>query len=726
MLNMLKSTMLYTTLIVGAAVAVAAPALETQPKSQGKGYRFQTEVEVIPVPVFVTDPDGQPVTGLTIDDFILEEEGHSRPIVIFEPISYDRLSTFKDRAPVHPGLRRSFLLMFDLAFSSSRGILRAREGALDFVTNRLAPTDLVAVATYSNMGGLKLLNNFTTDHQQAARVIDTLGLLESIDVIQDPVGFVFNPLLEIPTGPGTAPPDLDDKDAQLLDILQWLKARMDRSEQDRYRNQAAQYLDQFNELYSAMNSLSGRKIVLFLSQGIDSNFLTGTGLTEMDEDFQKFVDGNTHLINTDNRFGRAELRDTLLDGLKRASGADVMINTLDVSGLGGEAGAPPGKGAGGGQDTLFMMANETGGQFYSNVNNLEEPLQRILKETSHFYLLGFNPRDLKQEGRFRRIDVDVKRDDVRVSARRGYFEPKPTDKLTIRERMLEVSEYVSKDLLSDDVAFDIFVSPYPGQADLARLPVVLKFPGKQFTQDRDPSEVMQLEVFGYAIDTEGNFIDFFNRTLSFDMGKEYERLRRTGVKYYDILLVRPGLVRLKLIARDVQTGKIGSFIEDIDVPDFTRTEFTLTPPLFISAEPEWIVAHGINPANIEPRRQGLPISYPFVLDGNEYIPAVRPSIRSDQPTNVMVRAYNLALSAETGQPQTEMKFRRIDPEGGEETIRSVGLLKQPSQPYPGCFELVFQIHWEETPTGPALLQLTLTDLIAQKQVEVSSPYVLIP
>ncbi len=489
--------MVRASVLTGAIILLAASVSRAEQSSEEQrplGYRFETEVDVIPVPVFVTDKEGNPVTGLTIDDFVIKEDGETRPIVIFEPISYDRLSTFKDRNAVHPGLRRSFLLLFDLLFADARGILRGREAALDFVGSKLAPTDLVGVATYSHIGGLKFLCNFTTDHRQALRAVDTMGLVDSVDVVRDPVGYSFYPLLDVEEGPGTPPPADREIEAQVYDAMRWLKNRLDRSERDRYSNQAGIYLNSFNQLYTAMNSMSGRKIVLLMSQGIKGDFITGTGISEIDSDLQKFQDGNYHLINPDNRFGRTALRDELIQGLRQATGADIMINTFDVSGLGGEAGAPPGEGAGGGQETLFLMANETGGRAFFNVNNLEEPLQRILKETSHFYLIGFHPRDIQRKGRFHDIDVDVKRDKVRISARRGYFEPKPADKFTPTERMLEISEYVSKDLLSDDVYFDSFISVYPGHSNLIRVPVLLKFPGRQFLEDERQSNIMQLEI----------------------------------------------------------------------------------------------------------------------------------------------------------------------------------------------------------------------------------------
>jgi VWFA-related protein len=696
------------------------------PDEPSKGYRFESAVRIIPVPVFVTDDSSQPVEGLTIDDFVIKEAGKSRPIAIFDYISYDRLSTFKDR-PLHPGLRRSFLLFFDLAFTRPRGVLRARRAALDFIANRLLPTDLVAVATYSNTRGFRLLNTYTSDHAQAERAIETLGLADATDTIQDPLGFVFHPLLETSEATATETSPIDDvAQDEFAETLRRVKSSMDESDQDRYGNQAGNYLEHLARLYSSLGSISGRKYVLLLSEGIDGSFLTGTGVSTDDMGYVEFMSGNPTALKRDVRYGRTELREILNEGLERAAGGDVVIHALDPSGLSGEVAGLEEKSDGAGQESLFLMADGTGGQLYKNVNDLGKPLQRILKETSSFYLLGFEPADLQLKGRFRKIEVEVNRPETRVSSRRGYYEPRPAEKLTPAEKAMVLSEYVSKDLLSDDVFFDVLVSTYPGQADLARLPVFLKFPGKQFVGEERTSGAIQIEIYGYAIDGDGRFVDFFNRTLSFDLAKEHSRLRRTGIKYYDLLLVRPGPVRLKFLARDVQTGKIGSFIEDIGVPDIFDGEQALTPPVFIAAEPEWIVAGGLDANNPEPRRQGLPISYPYQMEDNEYIPAVRPSLRKELPVNFLVRTYNLELNPEDQQPQVEMKFERIDAEGNIETLHQVGLFKKPEHLALNCHELLFQVQWDEVPLGPALLQLSLTDLISGKTLVAASPYELVP
>ena len=120
------------------------------------------------------------------------------------------------------------------------------------------------------------------------------------------------------------------------------------------------------------------------------------------------------------------------------------------------------------------------------------------------------------------------------------------------------------------------------------------------------------------------------------------------------------------------------------------------------------------------------MGYPFTHDGQDFIPAVNPTFHPSQSSDFLVRACNLALHPQTKQPQTEMKFEIFRPNGTMETIHQVGLLKKPGQPEPNCFELTFQINWDEVPEGPGLFRMLLTDVLAGKTVRASSPYVLEP
>ena len=72
------------------------------------------------------------------------------------------------------------------------------------------------------------------------------------------------------------------------------------------------------------------------------------------------------------------------------------------------------------QDSLRVLADETGGYAVVNSNDFDKALKRIDAETSDYYVLGYYSNNLDPLRRNRRIEVKVTRKSVNVWARKGY------------------------------------------------------------------------------------------------------------------------------------------------------------------------------------------------------------------------------------------------------------------------------------------------------------------
>src|SRR3954468_5596970 len=109
-------------------------------------------VHVIELPVTVLDASGTPVRGLTSANFALYDEKKKQPITSFDAIDFASEASNAPAtaiAPMNPAARRSFVLLFDLGFTSPRSMSRAQDAARRFVTESTGPRDLVAVCTAS-------------------------------------------------------------------------------------------------------------------------------------------------------------------------------------------------------------------------------------------------------------------------------------------------------------------------------------------------------------------------------------------------------------------------------------------------------------------------------------------------------------------------------------------------------------------------------------------------
>src|SRR5437870_5585742 len=82
-------------------------------------------VSVVEVPVTVVGRDGNPVRGLTAANFEVIDEGKKRPVTGFDAIDFTSKDVAAAISPLNPAARRSFMLVFDLGYSSPKSISRA-------------------------------------------------------------------------------------------------------------------------------------------------------------------------------------------------------------------------------------------------------------------------------------------------------------------------------------------------------------------------------------------------------------------------------------------------------------------------------------------------------------------------------------------------------------------------------------------------------------------------
>src|SRR5205814_7864325 len=115
-------------------------------------------VNVVEVPVTVIDSSGNPVRGLTLANFELYDQGKKRDITSFDKIDFASTEAVSALSPLNPAARRTFLLLFDLGYSSPNSLVRAQEAARAFVKANVQPRDLVGIGTLDVDRGLRLLS----------------------------------------------------------------------------------------------------------------------------------------------------------------------------------------------------------------------------------------------------------------------------------------------------------------------------------------------------------------------------------------------------------------------------------------------------------------------------------------------------------------------------------------------------------------------------------------
>ncbi|HYL06582.1 MAG TPA: VWA domain-containing protein [Thermoanaerobaculia bacterium] len=714
-------------------LAATPPATPAPPVPLGSPQRFEesTQVVSVEVPVNAVDRAGKPVRGLTAADFEVFDEGARQTINHFEVVDLDSLrpdqaavalapgaiGTVDDLDAVDAAVRRHFLLLFDFSFSSPTAVLRARLAARDFVLKSLRPTDLVAVATTSLETGPRLVLTFTPDRAQLAHAIDTLGLNRDEIALgnPDPLRFILaspsslnvDLSVSLPssqtTGGGSGKAEavaaLAEANSVLLDNLIAVRAYAQKDQRAYANSQITAFTRGLGGLAKALDSLKGRKTVVYFSQGFDSTLLLGRedlGSKEAADEALNIAFGNTHLVDTDQRFGNTGLKTAVNRMLEEFRRADCVIQAIDISGLRASSDATD-AGRASGQEALFYMANETGGELFKDANNFGEQLERVLERTNITYLLAFQRSDLKADGAYHRLRVKTRAGGVRLSYRTGYYAPRPYKQLDPLEKNLLAADGIARAVPRNGLDIGLLVAPFRASEKAAYVPVIIELPGPSLMQG-EKADRLNLELYAYVSNGKGQMADFFTRRFTLDVKKGREALQSTGVKYYGHLDLPAGDYRVRVLVRDSDSGRTGVRSVALSVPTYQKLEPVLLPPLFIEGRHHWVLVR-----ERAKEAGGASVVYPFTLKGEPYVPAARPSLGSADKARLCLVGYNL------GAGELALEGHVTAADGSPLSGGDLTLVERTASGVPGQDELLATFQPTGLGAGDYVLRVALID-----------------
>lgn len=609
----------------------------------------RSEVVVVEVPVNVSNREGESVRGLTAADFVVTDEGREQEVTDFEVIDLEDLEVEEAEAKrvreqLPSSARRHFLLLFDLSFSDPNRILRARQAAREWVLSSLHPTDLAAVMMYSLEVGPRLLVTFTPDRAQLARAIDTLG---SPDLLaterRDPLQFVIDEpgggegasLLEsLASGSSGAP------GRELIESLRVVGLEIEKSQKAFERSRIGSWARSLGDVARILDSVKGRKHVVYFSEGFDGTLLFGRQPTIDDRQAQQEqIDrerGFLAFVDSDNVYGNSRLQGNVERMLEEFRRADCVIQAVDISGLSAGSSRQE-RNHQVGQDALFYMARGTGGDLYEDANNFGEHLNRVLGRSTVTYVLSFVPKKLQHDGAYHRLKVRLRKKGrgAQISHRAGYYAPRPFQDLDPLEKTLLASDAIASAVVRREIAIDLLAPVFRAAESLAYVPVILEIDGPSLLKGHEADRA-EVEIYVYITDQRDEMKDFFTQRLTLDLAKGGELIAERGVKYYGHLDIAPGRYLVRVLVRNATTGRAGVVTTELQVPEYVEATPMLLSPFFIEPTGSWLLVR-------EPQDQGSGgnVVYPFTIDGRPYVPAARPLIRSDEPWPLCLVAYNL-------------------------------------------------------------------------------------
>ena len=395
---------------------LAADTLRLQ-NPQQPAPTFRVEINYVNVDVGVTDEQGRFVRDLGQDDFEVYEDGKRQQLSTFSlvdiPIESPRTMTPPSEADVAPdvqsnapdsGSRVYIILLDDLHVDPLRSA-RAKGVARQFVERHLGPNDLAAVLHTS--GRANASQGFTTDRRLLLQAIDRFqgmklrsSVLERLDEYQR----------------------RQEEETKADLRLQRVFDPLDAERADRTKRMLSTLTNLGDLLASAKNR---RKAMLLVSEGLDYAL-------QMD------IAQTTSGLSTFTNSSAPDVRSAFQRSIRAAARANVSIYAVDPRGLAGtgdqliEVSSFPENPHLGltpttfldevrqAQDTLRTLSDETGGLASVTSNDFANVFERLVRDNSTYYMLGYYSSNERRDGRYRKISVKVKRQGVRVRARSGY------------------------------------------------------------------------------------------------------------------------------------------------------------------------------------------------------------------------------------------------------------------------------------------------------------------
>lgn len=613
-------------LIVCLAAALAPRHADAQDQRRPT---FRSGRDLVSVDVVVRDRDGHIVRGLTAADFELREDGRVQEILglAFEEISAERATPIgtaellagaeermtdpssaaaKPIAAADVAGRRLIVLLFDTSSMQPEEVQRAVDSANTFVSEQMSAADLVAVATVST--ALDVLTDFTSDRATVASALARLGYTE---------------------GTATPPPDASTAATDEAMAAATEATEAETSEMDMFNNDVR--LRALRTLAESLAPVEQKKAILYFSAGMERS-------------------------GQDNQ---VELR----TAINAAVRAHVSIYPVDTRGLqavvpGGDARQASGRGqslfSGRGmaqqlsrlsasQDTLTSLAADTGGRAFTDTNDFGEAFARVHRDISAYYLLGYSSTNTVKDGRFRRIRVRVRRDDLRVEARAGYFAERDFAHTNRSDREAQLQEQMFSPVSATDVPVMVTGGFFRLAADRYYVPISVAVPGYAVPVKSGKEEI-SIDVFGLVMDEQGRPLGRMRQTLKFPPAGG-TTLAGKQVLYQSGVTLPPGRFSVKVVVRENTNGRMGSFETPLTVPEL-RTASVKVSSVVVSTQ-------------LQPGRGGRNRDQnPLVREGVELLPNVTRVVSRDQKLYFYYEVYEPGEIEGGPQIQTSLAFYR--------------------------------------------------------------------
>jgi VWFA-related protein len=513
------------------------------PASSSSAAPLRVSVNLVLVPVVVRDSAGRAVGTLHREDFRILDNHKEQTITEFhvEESPAINSATPADNRPAPSANSPSFTapqrftaLFIDDVHLEPADLLGVRKAISLYLESAASPEERVALFTASGTGQLE----FSQDRKALQDAVNNLrfrpiggsNLKDCPDVSYYDADLIINrgdrDALEAAIGETMGRCGIHDPKAARTVALDAAQRRLSIGDRERTVTLAS--------LANAVGRLAaapGQRAIVFVSPGF---------------------------ILTD---GDAEQALIIEDAVRQK----IVMNTLDSRGLYVEA---EDDGELVQSNVLLELAKATGGTFFHNSNDLNTGFHRLAQPPEFVYLIGFSPPDVKADGKFHRLKVELTaKSKLNVSARRGYYAP-GGEIDSAAESKQRLTETVFSSSALHDLAVQLRTQFVKDDASVARLTVspsidLTQLPSRQ-EQGRNHNE---LTIVTALFDGNGKYLTAVNNVV----GVHWDELQNSnelsrGALPSSNFAVRPGDYLVRVVVREAFSSHMSAQTVPVRIP----------------------------------------------------------------------------------------------------------------------------------------------------------------
>jgi VWFA-related protein len=620
-------------LLLFAALNAAARAQTIgQNKTPGSDTTYQLSVrsQLVVETVVIKDKQGNPINGLTPQNFSLTEDGvpqkirfadhqvlpstpmPSTPSAQEDITIYRRLARTQITGETDDNLRyknrRLLALYFDMSAMRLDDQLRALDAAQKFIRTQLTEVDLVSILRYQS-GSVDILQDFTADRNRLLSILQTMVVGEGQesnasldDASSADIGATFGQ---------------DDTEFNVFNTDRQLSALQT----------AAGMLGQLNEKKSLIYFAGGLHL-----NGVDNQAQLHATVEAAIRAGVSFWPIDARGLVAQPPLGDATQGSQGNQGMYSGAAASAIINDFQQS-----------------QDTLYALAGDTGGKALLDTNNLTEGIVQAQQSVSDYYILQYYTTNPNLDGHFRKIKVILNnRAEAKLDYRQGYFAGKEFAKFDTsdKERQLEDALRLGDPITDLPIAMEINYF----QLNRAEyfVPMVVKIPGHELALARKGgAEHTLIDFVGeikdvYGGTTVSNVRDNVNIKLTDTNATE---LAHRPIEYDTGFTLLPGKYMLKFLARDDETGRIGTYETTFSIPNLNKEVKRVPISTVVLSSQRIDMKNALYDTMKSKDQVKAAAANPLIIEGKKLVPSVTRVFNKSREFYVYLQAYKQASMA---------------------------------------------------------------------------------